>query len=106
MGRATLGQFEQIVLLAIVRLGDAAYTVSIVDEINERTGRSPSHAAVHIALKRMEQKGLVTSSFGVPTAERGGRSKRYYKHTPSALDQLKDQRDSLLNMWDGVEEPS
>lgn len=104
MGRETLGQFEQLVLLAIVRLGDAAYAVSIIEEIERRTGRSTTHAAVHIALKRMEKKGLVTSTMGDPTPHRGGRAKRFYRHTPGSLGQLRSQRDALLNMWEGVEE--
>lgn len=104
MGRDSLGQFEQLVLLAIVRLGESAYAVSIMDEIEARTGRSTSHAAVHIALKRMEKKGLVASRLGAPTTERGGRAKRFFSHTPLALEQLRSQREALLNMWDGVEE--
>jgi DNA-binding PadR family transcriptional regulator len=103
VGRDSLGQFEQLVLLAVVRLNDGAYAVSIMDEIEQRTGRPTSHAAVHVALKRMEKKGLVLSRLGAPTSERGGRAKRYYEHTPLALEQLTSQRDALLNMWDGVE---
>ena len=104
MGRESLGQFEQLVLLAIVRLGDTAYAVSIIDEIERRTGRSTSHAAVHVALRRMEQKGLVSSWLGEATPRRGGRAKRHYRHTPGAVQRLRDQRDALLNMWDGLEE--
>jgi len=103
VGRDSLGQFEQLVLLAIVRLSDSAYAVSIMDEIEARTGRSTSHAAVHIALKRMEKKGLVESRIGEPTAERGGRARRFFTHTPLALEQLRNQREALLSMWDGVE---
>ena len=104
MGRESLGQFEQLVLLAILRIGDDAYAVSIIEEIEQRTGRNVSHAAVHVALKRMEKRALVSSRLGEPTPQRGGRAKRYYRHTATAVERLKDQRDALMSMWDGVEE--
>jgi len=76
-----LGEFEQIVLLAILRLDDDAYGVTIRDEIAARTDRDPSPGALYTTLDRMEEKGLVTSRFGQPTAERGGRPKRYFRVT-------------------------
>ena len=75
----SLGEFEQIVLLAILRLRDNAYGVSIRDEIKARTGRDASPGAMYTTLDRLERKGMVTSQFGEPTAERGGRAKRYYR---------------------------
>jgi PadR family transcriptional regulator PadR len=75
----TLGEFEQIVLLTILRLGDSAYGVSIRREIAARTRRSPSPGALYTTLDRLEEKGLVTSRLGDPTPERGGRAKRYFK---------------------------
>lgn len=104
MGRDSLGQFEQLVLLAVLRLRGDAYAVPVIDEIERQTGRTVSHSAVHVALKRMETRGLVTSSLGEPTAQRGGRAKRYYRATATALEQLQIQRDALLSMWDGIEE--
>jgi len=74
---STLGEFEQIVLLAILRLGDAAYGVTIRGEIAGCTGRSPSPGALYTTLARMEDKGLVVSRAGSPTPERGGRAKRF-----------------------------
>ena len=73
----TLGEFEQIVLLAVLRLGDEAYGVTILDEIAARTGRNPAPGALYTTLHRMEAKGLVTFRDGSPTPERGGRAKRF-----------------------------
>jgi len=79
MSRNTnLGEFEQIVLLAILRLGEDAYGVAIRDEIRQRTGRSTAPGALYTTLDRLEQKGLVSSRLGEPTPERGGRAKRFY----------------------------
>jgi len=103
MPRESLGEFEQLVLLACLRLGDEAYAVPIVDEIAARTGRDASHAAVYVALKRLEKKGLVDSRMSEPVAERGGRSRRCFAVRPEAMEQLRASRDALLNMWDGVE---
>jgi DNA-binding PadR family transcriptional regulator len=103
MPRQTLGEFEQLVLLACMRLGPEAYAVPIVEEIAARTGRSASHAAVYVALKRLEKKNLVSSRMGDPVAERGGRARRHFEVMPEALEQLRASRDALLNMWEGVE---
>ena len=73
----TLGEFEQIVLLAVLRLGDEAYGVTILDEIATHTGRNPAPGALYTTLHRMEDKGLVTFRDGSPTPERGGRAKRF-----------------------------
>jgi len=73
----TLGEFEQIVLLAVLRLGDEAYGVTILDEIARHTGRNPAPGALYTTLHRMEDKGLVTFRDGSPTPERGGRAKRF-----------------------------
>ena len=74
-----LGEFEQLVLLALVRLGDEAYGVTVHQEIEERTGRSVALGAVYKTLARLEAKGLVGAYVGEPTAERGGRRKRHYR---------------------------
>lgn len=103
MSKQTLGEFEQLVLLAVMRLGSDAYSVPIVEEIEARTGRSVTHAAVYVALRRLEDKGLVQSWMGEPTAERGGRSKRFFKVEPEALPLLRQSRDALLAMWEGLE---
>lgn len=103
MPRESLGEFEQLVLLACLRLGPEAYAVPIIDEIAKHTGRNVSHAAVYVALRRLEKKGFVTSRMGEPRAERGGRSKRHFEVLPHALEALRASRDALLSMWKGVE---
>jgi PadR family transcriptional regulator, regulatory protein PadR len=72
-----LGEFEQIVLLAILRLGENAYGVTIRGEIAACTGREPAPGALYTTLDRMEEKGFVQSRLGDPTPQRGGRAKRY-----------------------------
>lgn len=104
MAKETLGEFEQLVLLAALRIGDDAYTVPIIEEIEARTGRAPTHAAVYVAMRRLEDKGLVTSEKGESSAERGGRAKRFFRVEPRALELLREQRDALLSMWEGLEE--
>jgi PadR family transcriptional regulator PadR len=100
--RERLGELEQIVLLAILRLGDDAYGVPIRLEIEQRTGRSLTVGALYRTLDRLEEKGYVTSWFGDPTPERGGRSKRYFKVRPVGLRTLMGSRDAMAAMWKGV----
>jgi PadR family transcriptional regulator, regulatory protein PadR len=78
---SALGEFEQVVLLAILRLGDNAYGVTIRREIAACTERDPAPGALYTTLDRLEDKGLVTSRYGDPTPERGGRAKRYFTVT-------------------------
>ena len=80
-----LGEFEQVVLLAILRLGDAAYGVTIRQEIAACTDRDPAPGALYTTLDRLEEKGLVASKYGDPTPERGGRAKRYFTVTASGV---------------------
>ena len=102
MARESLGEFEQLVLLAIMRLDDQAYGVPIVEEIELRTGRAVSRPAVYIAHRRLGKKGMVNSTLAEPTPEPGGRAKRYYRVQKAGLDLLADSRRDLLNMWDGL----
>jgi len=101
--REHLGEFEQIVLLAILRVRADAYGVPIRLEIEARTGRSVTVGALYRTLDRLEEKGYVTSSFGDPTPARGGRSRRYFKVRPAGLRTLRASRDVLTAMWDGLE---
>jgi PadR family transcriptional regulator, regulatory protein PadR len=78
---ASLGEFEQLVLLAILRLGDGAYGVTIRAEIAACTGREAAPGALYTTLDRLEEKGMVRSRFGDATAQRGGRAKRYFALT-------------------------
>ncbi|HLK69057.1 MAG TPA: helix-turn-helix transcriptional regulator [Bryobacteraceae bacterium] len=97
-----LGEFEQIVLLAVVRLGDNAYGVPIRAEIEKRAGRPVSVGALYATLDRLEAKRLIHSWFADPTPQRGGRSKRYFKLLPKGLQALEESRDMFNRMWQGV----
>jgi PadR family transcriptional regulator len=99
MARTDLGDMEHLVLLAILRLGTDAYGIPILDEVSARSGRDVSRATVYVALKRLEQKGLVTSRLGDSTPERGGRAKRFFKLKPSGLKALRDSREMFLGLW-------
>ena len=99
MPRTDLGDMEHLVLLAILRLGSEAYGIPILDEVCARSGRGVSRATVYVALKRLEQKGLVTSKLGESTPERGGRAKRFYKLKPAGLKALRDSREMFLSLW-------
>ena len=98
-----LGEFEQIVLLAVLRLGDSSYGVPIRHEIESRTGRSLTVGALYSTLERLEEKGFVASHYGDPTPERGGRSRRYFKMRPLGLRVLRESREELQAMWEGLE---
>ena len=98
-----LGEFEQIVLLAVLRLGDDAYAIPVREEIVARTGRDVARGALYTALDRLEGKRCLTSRLSEPLAERGGRSRRYYRVTPAGLAALRASRASLLRLWQGLE---
>ena len=96
-----LGEFEEIVMLTIASLMTKAYSVNIVDEIARVTDRKTKLGVVHAVLKRLEDKGLITSELGEPTKERGGRRKRFFQlsHTGKvALMKAKEQRDQLWSV--------
>ena len=76
-----LGKFELPVLAAVARLRGNAYGVSVMDEVAKREGREVAYGAVHVTLDRLQEKGFVKSKMGEPTAERGGRRKRFYEMT-------------------------
>jgi DNA-binding PadR family transcriptional regulator len=101
--REHLGEFEQIVLLAVLRLGENAYGVPIRREIERRAGRSLTVGALYRTLDRLEAKGYVSSSFGDPSPERGGRSRRYFRIRPLGLRTLRASRDALAAMWEGLD---
>ncbi len=103
MAREALGEFEHLVMLAILRLGPNAYGVPIVTEIEDRADRPAARAAVYIALRRLEAKGLIKSRLADPTPERGGRAKRYYKLTAAGVRQLRDTRQAFTRMWEGLD---
>jgi PadR family transcriptional regulator, regulatory protein PadR len=103
MGQTTLGEFEQMVLLAILQLGEGVYGVPIVEEIERRTGRSVARAAVYVTLRRLERKGLLESWMGDPTEERGGKARRMVRVRPEGLRLLQASREAMDAMWDGLE---
>jgi DNA-binding PadR family transcriptional regulator len=98
-----LGELEQIVLLAVLRVGDEAYAVPILDQIEQQTGRTVARGALYTALDRLEAKGCLRSRLGDPLPERGGRPRRFFTVTPAAIRALKHSRQALLRLWDGIE---
>jgi PadR family transcriptional regulator len=100
--RSQLGEFELIVLLALLRAGENAYGVPIARVIEESTGREAGIGSVYAALERLQQKGLVASRLGEPTPERGGRAKRYFRVTKAGLQQVRKTRKALVALWQGL----
>jgi PadR family transcriptional regulator PadR len=100
--RDYLGEFEHIVLLAVMRLGNDAYGVTVRREIETRTERDISIGAVYATLDRMEIKGLVRSRVGEPTAARGGRAKRHFQITRRGVAAVNRTHEALRNMSDGL----
>ena len=98
-----LGEFEQVVLLAVAQLGEDGYGTTIRHEIERRTRRRVSVGAVYATLARLEEKGLVASWYGDSTAKRGGRSKRHYRLEPAGAGALEATRSMLDRMWDGLD---
>lgn len=97
--RSYLGEFELILLLAVIHLGDEAYGVPISRQLEVNRGRDVSVGSVYAALERLEAKGLVTSSLGDPTPERGGKAKRYFRVTREGLRQVQETRRVLTKLW-------
>ena len=98
-----LGEFEQLILLAILRLGDAAYGVTIRAELAERAKRNIAPGAMYTALERLEAKGLIKSRMSDPTPQRGGRARRYVSVTASGRQALTRARQAYDRMLDGLE---
>jgi DNA-binding PadR family transcriptional regulator len=100
---ASLGEFEHLLLLAVLRLGADAYGVDITRELEARAGRSVSRGALYTSLDRLEDKGLLRWKVVVGTPERSGLPRRLYTVTPAGLAALRASRDTLRRMWRGVE---
>jgi DNA-binding PadR family transcriptional regulator len=98
-----LGEFEQLVLLALARLGDEAYGVTIRETLIERTRRKPSFGAIYSTLRRMEDKGLVHSFAGEPESVRGGRAKKHVVLTPRGRAALREAHGAIVKMAEGVQ---
>ncbi|MEM7414884.1 MAG: helix-turn-helix transcriptional regulator [Gemmatimonadota bacterium] len=101
MGRA-LGEFEQLILFALVELEDEAYGAAIGRAIEARTGRSVSAGAIYTALDRLASRGLVTSWVGEPTGERGGRRRKYYGLEPAGAAELSRSVAVIRSMSEGL----
>jgi DNA-binding PadR family transcriptional regulator len=104
MGRdGYLGEFEQMLLLAALRLGDEAYGPRLMEELEERAGRRVSRGSVYVTLDRLEEKGWIASELSASRPERGGRPRRIVEVTPEGIEVLRKSRAALLNLWDGLE---
>ena len=98
-----LGEFEQLVLLAVMRLRGEAYAVPIRQEIQDRTSRRVARGALYVTLDRLEEKGYLKSWLADATAERGGRAKRFYEVKPAGVKALEYSWTALRSMWEGLE---
>jgi PadR family transcriptional regulator, regulatory protein PadR len=104
-----LGEFEQLILMAVMQVGDGAYGIPIHAELRRRTGRDPSLASVYKTLERLEQKGFVSVRVGPPTPERGGRRKQLYTLTNTGRKELRSALSAIRRMAAGLDvglEPS
>ena len=99
-----LGEFEQMVLLAILHLGDGAYGRAIRRELQKRADRTVTHGASYVTLDRMVNKGLLESELREPDSGRGGRARRYFRVTPAGVTALRESRAALQSLWAGLEE--
>jgi DNA-binding PadR family transcriptional regulator len=102
-GRDYLGEFEHIIVLALLRLEDRAYGVTVRQEIELRTKREVSIGAVYATLDRLETKGYVKSRHGEPTPERGGRSKRFFRVTAAGMAAVNRTQRTLHRMSEGLD---
>jgi DNA-binding PadR family transcriptional regulator len=102
MASESLGEFEQVILLAIAHLGSGAYGGSIRREIEARTGREIAVGGLYTALERLERKNFVSSVMSDPTPQRGGRARRHFEVEPAGAAALTRSRELLARMWDGL----
>lgn len=98
-----LGELEQMILLAILRLGSDAYGMAIRDELSDQAGREVTRSAAYITLERLAKKGYLTTRMGEPTPERGGRAKRYYQLTAAGKEALRESGRAFMSLWAGQE---
>ena len=98
-----LGEFEELILLAIAHLGENAYGITIQETLDEEAGRAASVGAIYAALRRLEQKGYVESWVGGATEERGGRRKRLYRVTATGVAAVAEARRVREALWQGID---
>lgn len=102
MRRSDLGEFEEVVLLTVAVLAPEAYSVVVAEDLEQQTGKTVSTGAVHAALQRLENKGLVSSRMGGATLERGGRRKRIFTLTVAGSRMLHEVRGVRNRLWDRI----
>ena len=102
MPRELLTDFELMILLATLRVGDEAYGVEIAREIEATSGRRVLLGAAYAALDRLERNGLVSSTIGSPTAKRGGRAKRFFRVTARGVRAARETQRALVALWQGI----
>jgi PadR family transcriptional regulator PadR len=98
-----LTRAEELILLAIWRLDEKAYCVPILDQVQEVSRRKWTLGSIYITLHRLEKRHYVESELGIPSAERGGKSKRFYKVTAAGVEALRATREVEKAMWDGID---
>ena len=97
------GEFEQMVLLAVLRLGQGAYALAVLRELDQQAGRRVSRGALYKTLDRMEAKGMVRWQVEEATPDRGGHPRRLFSVTPQGVALLQASRDALFRLWDGLD---
>lgn len=102
MGSTLLGELEHRILLAFVALGPDAYSVSVAEHLERRTGMEVALATIHVSLRRLEEKGLVRSELRRAPSEEGGRERRCFEVLPAGLARLRDARRELRALWDAA----
>lgn len=103
MGRKGIGEFEHQVMLTVLRKGGESYSVDIVSDLEERTGREVAVSAAFVVLRRLEEKGLLESRMAEPDPSEGGHPRRYFRLKPAGIAALKQSRRTFLALWDGLE---
>ena len=98
-----LGEFEHMVLLTILRLGDDAYGMSVRKELDARAGRKVTRSTAYITLERLTRKGYLTARMDDPSQDRSGKPKRYFSMTDAGREALRTSGRALMNLWDGYE---
>jgi DNA-binding PadR family transcriptional regulator len=98
-----LGEFEQLVLLSILQLGDEASALSVLQELDHRAGRRVSRGALYKTLERLEAKGLIAWELEDATPGRGGHPRRFFAVTPEGVSALQQTRDTLFRLWEGLD---
>lgn len=102
MTEISLGEFEEVAMLTVAILHDNAYTISIINELDERLGRKVSIGAIQTVLRRLEEKGMLKSKFGEATSVRGGKRKRYFKLTSFGSKVLRETKEQRMSLWNAI----